>query len=266
MNGDFDPVETEILKNALESLVDEMAMTILRTAYSNNLKNSMDFSTALCQPSGELIAQGLTLPLHLGSVPHAMQSIFATFGDDIRPGDIYLLNDPYAGGTHLPDFYIFKPVFLDGVLACYLVTIAHHADVGGMVAGGNGCDATEIFQEGIRIPPLKLYDAGVPNESVFKLIRANVRVPRLVLGDIRAQLSACHVGERRVTPLFGRYGHEDLQASVFRRCSTTRNGWRDRPLPICPMESTRLPTILTTTGLTRGRSPSPLPCGCTETL
>ena len=212
MNGDFDPVETEILKNALESLVDEMAMTILRTAYSNNLKNSMDFSTALCQSSGELIAQGLTLPLHLGSVPHAMQSIFATFGDDIRPGDIYLLNDPYAGGTHLPDFYIFKPVFLDGVLACYLVTIAHHADVGGMVAGGNGCDATEIFQEGIRIPPLKLYDAGVPNESVFKLIRANVRVPRLVLGDIRAQLSACHVGERRVTPLFGRYGHEELQA------------------------------------------------------
>lgn len=210
MKRRFDPLGTEILKNALESLVDEMAMTVLRTAYSNNLKNSMDFSTALCQPSGELVAQGLTLPLHLGSVPHAMQSIRATYGDDTHPGDVFILNDPYAGGTHLPDIYVVKPIFWQDTLACYLVTIAHHADVGGKVAGGNGCDATEIYQEGIRIPPLKLYHAGKPNESLFALIEANVRVPRLVLGDLRAQLAACHMGERRVTMLFERYGLPEL--------------------------------------------------------
>ena len=120
MKRHFDPLGTEILKNALESLVDEMAMTVLRTAYSNNLKNSMDFSTALCQPSGELVAQGLTLPLHLGSVPHAMQSIRAAYGDDTHPGDVFILNDPYAGGTHLPDIYVVKPIFWQGTLACYL--------------------------------------------------------------------------------------------------------------------------------------------------
>ena len=210
MSRQFDPIETEVLKNALESLVDEMAMTILRTAYSNNLKNSMDFSTALCQPSGELVAQGLTLPLHLGSVPHAMQAIQAAVGADVQPGDVYILNDPYAGGTHLPDIYVVKPVFWQDELACYLVTIAHHADVGGKVAGGNGCDATEIYQEGLRIPPPKLYDAGQPNESLLALIEANVRGPRLVLGDLRAQLAACHVGERRVGAFFERYGVREL--------------------------------------------------------
>ena len=248
--------ETEILKNALESLVDEMAMTVLRTAYSNNLKNSMDFSTALCQPSGELIAQGLTLPLHLGSVPHAMESIFATFGDNMQPGDVYMLNDPYAGGTHLPDIYIFKPVFLDGVLACHLVSIAHHADVGGMVAGGNGCDATEIFQEGIRIPPLKLYAAGEPNEAVFELMRANVRVPRLVLGDLRAQLSACHVGERRVKSLFARYGHEDLQARFSALLDYTERLAR-QAIASFPDGNTGSPTILTMMVSIRDRSPLP---------
>jgi len=177
-----DPILLELVKNALDTIVDEMAIALVRTAYSNNLKNAMDMSCALCDAEGRLIAQGLTLPLHLGSIPDAMARVRQKFAARVQPGDVFILNDPFEGGTHLPDFYIFKPIFLDGRLVGWAASIGHQLDVGGKTPGGNGCDATEIFQEGLRIPPIKLYAAGEPVEAVFELIDRNVRVPRQVLG------------------------------------------------------------------------------------
>ena len=211
-----DPILLELIKNALDAIVDEMAIALVRTAYSNNLKNAMDMSCALCDAEGRLIAQGLTLPLHLGSIPDAMQAIRRKFAGRIAAGDVFLLNDPFEGGTHLPDFYIVKPIFVGGDLAGWSASIGHQLDVGGKTPGGNGCDATEIFQEGLRIPPVKLYAAGEPVEALFELIDRNVRVPRQVLGDVRSQVAACLTGERGYLDLIQRYGRELLGT-----CTTT---------------------------------------------
>ena len=232
-----DPILLELIKNALDTIVDEMAIALVRTAYSNNLKNAMDMSCALCDAEGRLIAQGLTLPLHLGSIPDAMARVRQKFAGRTHPGDVFILNDPYEGGTHLPDFYIFKPIFLesarlgrrgpspatssssqdlDSRLVGWSVSIGHQLDVGGKTPGGNGCDATEIFQEGLRIPAIKLYTAEGPVEAVFELIDRNVRVPRQVLGDVRSQVAACLTGERAYLKLLAQHGPERFQT-----CTTT---------------------------------------------
>jgi len=209
-----DPILLELITSALDTVVDEMAIALVRTAYSNNLKNAMDMSCALCDAEGRLIAQGMTLPLHLGSIPDAMARVRAKFVGRIAPGDVFILNDPFEGGTHLPDFYIFKPIFADGAVTGWAASIGHQLDVGGKTPGGNGCDATEIFQEGLRIPPVKLYSAGEPVEAVFELIDRNVRVPRQVLGDVRSQVAACLTGERAYLRLIAEHG-----AERFRGCT-----------------------------------------------
>ena len=206
-----DPVDFELIYSSLSSAVDDMAHTIVRTAYSNVVRDNMDFSTALCDRHGNLIAQGLTIPLHLGSVPDAMDAFLAAFGDDVCAGDIWIMNDPYHGGMHLPDVFLVKPVVNDGALFGFAVTIAHQTDIGGRVAGGNASDSTEIFQEGLRIPPLRLYQRGEPNETLFGLIKVNVRVPDKVMGDLRAQLAACHIGEQRLLELYRRYGPKTIE-------------------------------------------------------
>src|SRR5262249_5288401 len=193
---EVDPITRYRVRNAKDALVDEMALTLVRTAYSSNLKNSLDLSAAVCDVEGRLVAQGLTLPLHLGSVPEFMRAIRARFSGRMRPGDLYITNDPYEGGSHLPDMYLCRPLFTAGEPAGFLVCIAHHTDIGGRTPGGNGCDATELYQEGLRIPLVRLYDRGEPNETVFAFIERNVRIPRQVLGDLRAQLAALHIGER----------------------------------------------------------------------
>ena len=205
-------VELSLLRHALEAVVDEMALALMRTAYSPNMKSSLDLATGLCDADGELIAQSLTLPVHLGAIPNAVAAVRRAYPAPPRPGDVFVLNDPYDGGTHLPDFFVLAPVFWpapegDGPLAGHVVTVAHYTDVGGRVAGGNASDSTEIFQEGLRLPPLKLVDAGTPQEGLFRLIARNVRVPRMVLGDLRAQLAACHTGVRETGALLRRrYG------------------------------------------------------------
>lgn len=201
-----DPILLELVKNALDAIVDEMAIALMRTAFSTNLKTSMDMSCALCDADGRLIAQGLTLALHLGSIPNSIVHVMAKFEGAIEPGDIFLLNDPFEGGTHLPDFYVFKPIFTRGQCVGWAVSVGHQMDVGGMTPGGNGCDATEIYQEGLRIPPVKLYERGHPVSAMFDLIGANVRVPRLVIGDVRAQVAACLTGEREYLGLIEKYG------------------------------------------------------------
>jgi N-methylhydantoinase B len=209
----LDPVTAELIRNSLQAIVDEMALTLVRTAYSANLKSAMDLSSALCDRQGRLIAQGLTLPLHLGSIPDAMQALLRRFGSDFRPGDAYVLNDPYDGGTHLPDFFVFQPVFEAEQHIAFAVTVAHHTDVGGRVAGGNGWDSPEIYQEGLRIPPLRLCTDGRMNDDFLHLLSANVRIPMKVLGDLRAQLAACHIGARGLLDLVDRYGISTVESA-----------------------------------------------------
>ena len=206
-----DPIEFELFKNAIFGIADEMALTVFRTTYSGVLKDNMDYSTAMFDGAGVLVAQGLTLPGHLGSMPTAMASVFETFGDDIHPGDVFIFNDPFRGGMHLPDVFCFQPIFRDSDRIAWACAVCHHTDVGGRVPGSNASDSTEIYQEGLRIPPLKLYERGRRNETLFGLIETNVRVPVKVFGDLRAQLAACHIAEAALIDLAARYGNAKLQ-------------------------------------------------------
>ena len=206
----LDPVRFELFKNAIFAIADEMALTIVRTSYSGVIKDNMDFSTAFCDADGRLVAQGLTLPGHLGSVPTALAAVLDRYGDAIEPGDIFALNDPFEGGMHLPDIFVFKPIFAAGRRLAFGATVCHHTDVGGRVPGSNASDSTEIYQEGLRIPPLRLYQAGRPNQTLFAMIERNVRLPVRLLGDLRAQLAACHIAETKFLELVGRYGADDV--------------------------------------------------------
>ncbi len=201
-----DPIGFELFKNALLSIADEMALTILRTAYSGVLKDNMDYSTALCDGDGRTVAQGLTLPAHLSSFPDALAATIRRYGDRMRPGDVFCLNDPFEGGMHLPDVFVLKPIFHEGQRLAFAATICHQTDVGGRVAGSNAADSTEIYQEGLRIPPLPMYEAGRPNETLFAFVERNVRLPVRVLGDLRAQLAACHIAEAAFLRLVERHG------------------------------------------------------------
>ena len=206
-----DPIAFELFKNALFSIADEMALTITRTTYSGVLKDNMDFSTAFADADGKLVAQGLTLPGHLGSIPTALDATMRHYGSTMAPGDIFIMNDPFDGGMHLPDIFVFKPLYVDGKRLAFAATVCHHTDVGGRVAGSNASDSTEIYQEGLRIPPLKMYDAGRRNDTLFAFIEKNVRVPVKVFGDLRAQLAACHIAERQFLELVQRYGADMVQ-------------------------------------------------------
>src|SRR6202158_4318722 len=209
----LDPIHFELIRNSLGSIADEMALTIVRTSHSGVLKDNMDFSTALCDASGRMLAQGLTLPMHLGSVPDAMDGILRRYpAETIQPGDVFILNDPFEGGMHLPDVFIVKPLFVDRELAAVAVALAHEADVGGRVPGSNAADSTEIFAEGLRIPVLKFMDAGQPNETLQRIIAKNVRVPDMVEGDLSAQIAACLIAERQFLQLAARYGLDSLNA------------------------------------------------------
>jgi N-methylhydantoinase B len=207
-----DPIQFELIKNALNTIADEMALTIVRTSHSGVLKDNMDFSTALCAADGQLVAQGLTLPAHLGSMPDGIAGFLRRFPiPTIRPGDVFIMNDPFSGGMHLPDVFIVKPLFVGGRLVAFASTIGHQTDMGGRVPGSNASDSTEIFAEGLRIPPLKFYDEGRPNETLFDIIAKNVRVPDQVLGDMASQVAACTIAEREITRLVDRYGPDTFQ-------------------------------------------------------
>ena len=206
-----DPITEELFRNAISALGDEMVLTIYRTAYSGVLKNIMDYSAAICDAEGRLVAQGLSLPGHLASIPVSLKAVLAAFGDDISEGDIFINNDPYDGGMHLPDIFVFKPLFSGGRVVAYAATICHHTDVGGRVPGSNASDSTEIYAEGLRIPPLKLYDKGVANSTLFRIIERNVRMPGRVFGDLRSQLAACEIAARGMVDLVGRYGADGVR-------------------------------------------------------
>lgn len=211
MTADIDPITFEVIANALSSSADEMALTIMRSAYSPVVRDSMDYSTALCDRTGRVVAQGLTLAVQLGAFPDAMRHLIEQFHGDMNPGDIFVFNDPYgSGGQHLPDIYVIKPIHRGGALQGYAATMAHHCDVGGITPGSVAMHATEIFQEGLRLPIVKLYEAGQPNSTVWRIILRNTRMPVQVEGDLKAQVAACTAGERGLLELLERYGEAEI--------------------------------------------------------
>ena len=197
----LDPITFAVVKSALDSVVDDMAYTIMRTARSEIVRDVLDYSATLCNAKGELIAQAKTVALHLGAVPDAIARVLEEYRDGLAPGDVIVLNDPYSGG-HAPAGRVHVPAdfFASHELHGFAVVIIHHSDMGGRVPGSNASDSTEIFQEGLRIPPTKLFEAGRPNRTLFRLIAQNVRLPATVAGrpqrpgrclpDGRARLSA----------------------------------------------------------------------------
>jgi len=225
----FDPVRLEILWGGLLSVVEEMSITLKRTAYSELIREANDFSCAIFDAEGNMLAQTdwIGSPGHLGSVPKIMQSLFREYPPEtLEPGDVIATNDPWLGSGHLPDLVVISPIFYEGKLVAFALNIAHHADIGGRAPGGHVADSKIIFEEGILIPMHKLYKAGKPNEDTLKMITANVRMSKTLLNDIKAQLAANYVAERRLKEFMKDAKLEDLTDLARAIISVTENATR----------------------------------------
>ncbi|HEY8884567.1 MAG TPA: hydantoinase B/oxoprolinase family protein, partial [Chloroflexota bacterium] len=204
-----DPITLEVVRHRLAVIAEEMEEILLRSSYSPIVKEGLDASAALFTRGGETLAQSVAIPIHLGTLVPAVRRIVEEFPlDQMHPDDVYVMNDPYDGGTHLPDVIMLVPIVVDGRVVALAATMAHHQEMGGKTAGSVPTDATEIFQEGIIIPPLKFIDRGVPNETLHRLWARNLRIPEIVFGDLRAQLAAGRSGCRRIQALVGELGVE----------------------------------------------------------
>ncbi len=214
----FDPIKLELYKNILTSVSEEMGVTLQRTAFSPNIKERLDFSCAVFDASGQMIAQAAHIPVHLGSMP--LSVLAAIEHTDMECGDMIILNDPYRGGTHLPDITLVAPVFgeeTSGRPTFYVANRAHHADVGGMTPGSMPL-STSVIQEGIRIPPVKLVRRGELDTDLWELILSNVRTPTERKGDMEAQLAANRIGERRLQEIVAKYGISEIQTYMQELC------------------------------------------------
>lgn len=210
-----DPITLEVFRNRFDVIAKEMQNTLLRSSYSIILKEGADASCALFSAKGEIIAQAAAQPLHLAALVPAVARILREFPTtEIREGDVYCINDPYDGGTHIPDLIVVVPILHNGTPVALGCALAHQQDFGGKAPGSMVTDATEVFQEGLIIPPSKLYDAGEPNKTLHKIIERNVRIPHDVLGDINAQVSAGKTARRRVLDLVNEYGVETFLATI----------------------------------------------------
>ena len=233
-SADADPITLAVVEHRLESIAQEMTEAMLRTAMSQILNSSRDFSTAILDGDCQLVAQGEGIPVHISALPVAGAAVRDYFGDDIHEGDLFILNDPYFGGSHLPDITIIRPVFHEGRLLFYGVNRAHHSDVGGGTHGGYNPGANEIFQEGLRIPPLRLYDRGAPRNDLLQMMAANVRQSENFLGDLNAQIGSVMLAARRIGDLLSEYGADRLMAVVAEILNATErqvrqfvSGWPD---------------------------------------
>jgi N-methylhydantoinase B len=209
----IDPITLEVTRNALVGIAEEAGAALRRTAYSPNIKERIDCSTAVFDARGRLVAQAEHIPVHLGSMPASVAAALEAYGE-LAPGDQVLVSDPYAGGTHLPDWTLVAPVHHDGALIGFAANRAHHSDVGGAAPGSMPAGATEIFQEGIRIPPVRLYRGGEEERDLLRLLVANTRTPRERIGDVRAQVGANRLTERRLGELAERLGPELLHDAM----------------------------------------------------
>ncbi len=213
MSVTVDPITRSVVQHRLSSIVAEMGEAMLRTSYSQILNSSRDFSLAICDTRGRLIAQADHIPVHVGALPWAARAIEDRFSD-FKPGDVLLLNDPYHGGSHLPDLTAFVPVF-DGERRLYWAIVrAHQSDIGGATHGGYNPSASEIYQEGLRVPPLFLYRAGELRDDVLDLLALNIRNPRDFRGDLAAMVGAARLGERRLLRLFDEFGGATVERAV----------------------------------------------------
>ena len=229
-----DPVTHSVVAHRLESIAREMADVMIRTSMSQILNSSRDFSTAILDATGQLVAQGEGIPVHISALPPSVEAVREYFGDDINEGDLFILNDPYFGGSHLPDITAIYPVFRDGVLHFFAVNRAHHSDIGGGTHGGYNPSASELYHEGLRIPPVRLYEAGRPREDLLHMLAVNVRHAENFTGDLHAQIGSVQIAARRLQALLDDYGADGLMASVEaildsaeRRIRQLIGGWKD---------------------------------------
>ena len=213
MNPAADPITLEVVRNKLDGIANEMQSTLVRSSFSPIVKEGLDASASLFTLEGETLAQATAIPIHLATLIPVVRSVVEKYPvGTMREGDIYIMNDPYHGGTHLPDIALVMPIFSRGRPIAFSAAMTHHQDVGGMSPGSVPTNATEIYQEGIRIPPLKYRDGDEVNQTLVDLLALNVRVPETFMGDLNAQVAACSIGARRVGELSERYGFNHLPA------------------------------------------------------
>jgi N-methylhydantoinase B len=223
-DGRLDPVTLSVLTSALSGIAEEMGAVLIRGAYSSNIKERRDCSTALFDAGGRMVAQAEHIPVHLGAMPEAVAAVMER---NPEPGDVYALNDPYSGGTHLPDITLVSPVAVEGEILGYAVTRAHHSDVGGMSPGSMPSNSREVYQEGLIIPPVRLVHEGEYVEEILDLILANVRTPALRRGDLRAQIAANNLAQTRVSELIERRGRETVLGAFDEVISYTERRTRE---------------------------------------
>jgi N-methylhydantoinase B len=210
-----DSVSRDVFQHEVVSVAEEMSAALRRSAFSAIIWDMIDYACGLLDPHGNTIAQAPTIPAQLGIMPTAFRHMIRHIPlSEWHEGDVIICNDPYLGCTHTPDIVLFSPVFFEGQLIAIASTVAHHIDVGGRVPGSESATAREIFEEGLRIPPLKLFDRGQPNDTFFKIFARNVRDPKASTGDINAQVAACRTAERRLKELAGKYGADGFAAHV----------------------------------------------------
>ncbi|MBG05116.1 MAG: methylhydantoinase [Rhodospirillaceae bacterium] len=227
---DLDPITLEIIFNGLRSITDETFIALTKSSYSTNIKERRDHSTAICDIEGQLIVQAEnSLPIHLASMCGLMENLLAKYKlEDIEDGDLFVANDPHvAGGTHLPDINLAMPVFTDGKLTAFVCNIAHHADVGGMAPGSMAGGMSEIYQEGLRIPVVKLFRRGELQEDLFELLLLNVRIPEERRGDYYAQIASCRLGRRRLLEAYKTYSVDTINAAFQDIVSRTEQRMRE---------------------------------------
>jgi N-methylhydantoinase B len=209
-------LDRQVVLGGLRSVAHEMAVTVAACAISQVVRDSLDFSTAVFDKAGRTVAQGLSIPLHLGAMPAALEAVRDSHKGPVLPGDVFLLNDPDRGGMHLPDVFVFRPVFAPGVEGpfLWLGCVAHHSDIGGRFPGGNAVDGTHIFEEGLQLPPMRVVRHGVFDENVRSIIERNVRLPAVVWTDLSAQLAALNQAEARCAALVARHGTGGIDTAV----------------------------------------------------
>ena len=249
----IDAISLEVLRNAISAIADEMNANLVRTSYSPNIKERRDCSSAVFDAQGQMIAQAESIPVHLGAMPYSVAAAIAHV-ESFSPGDVVVLNDPYSGGAHLPDVTFVAPVFIEDRLIAFVANRAHHADVGGKEPGSLAGDTVEIYQEGLRIPPIRLWEEGVLHDDLLQMILANVRTPEERWGDLRAQKAGCVIGIDRIRDLCQRIGE-----SVLMNAMTAVLDYSDRrmrhQISLLPQGEACFEDVLDNDGISEGSIP-----------
>jgi N-methylhydantoinase B len=231
----FDPITTEVLRCNFESITEEMGAALIRTAYSTNIRDRRDCSCAIFDPKGRCLAQATHLPIHLGALIWSVQQSLRVFPvEKLKPGDAIITNDPFTGNSHMPDISVFAPVFYSKKLIGIVANMAHHVDIGGSNPGSSSANATELFQEGIRIPPSRIRQRGEMNEELLNIMDANSRTPETNRGDTMAQIAANNTAERRLSELAETYGPTGLLSFAEELMNSTEQRMRSNVSSLIP--------------------------------